>query len=249
MKTISFAVIAAVLFTICCCKKSSFNTATDLNSGLVLRYEFANSLADSSGNNFNGTSDTAIDFVPDRFNRMNNAVRFNGGIHNSYFLIPAMGGKQIKNSFAISCWFTITAVNTVNVLYKTDVSGGVESGTTLMVNNGRLRIIFGDGMLGTEEIDDATALNANTWYQVVVTANGIGNVQVYLNGFLTYDSRLRSSIPNIGAIDLSSSSTEVQGLMGGLSAFASSNAKLDDFRIYNRPLTASEVLLLYKYRP
>lgn len=249
MKTISFAAITAVLFTICGCKKSSFNTANNMNSGLVLRYEFANNLADSSGNNFNGTSDTAIDFVPDRFNRMNNAVRFNGGTHNSYFLIPVMGDKQIKDTFAVSCWFTITAVNTVNMLYKTDVDGGVESGTTLLVNNGRLRVIFGDGMLGTEEIDDATALNANTWYHVVVTANGIGNVQVYLNGFLTYDSRLRSSIPNIGAIDLSSSSTQVQGLMGGLLSFAGSNAKLDDFRIYNRPLTASEVLLLYKYRP
>jgi hypothetical protein len=241
----------AIVLCVFSCKKPGTGASdiANISSGLVLRYEFANTLADRSGNAFNGINATAIDFVPDRFSRINEAVRFNGSAADSYFIIPAMGVKQIKDSFTASCWFTFTTVGSVNLLYKSDIAAGVESGITLLVANGRLRIILGDGGLQTEEIDGTTLLSANTWYHAVVAANSVANVQVYLNGALEYDSKLRSATPVITAIGFTGNATQVRGLMGAWQTFAPANAKLDDFRLYNRPLTAAEIQLLYHYKP
>lgn len=231
-----------------CEKKDSTTESGNSNNSLpVVRYEFANNLNDQSGNNFNGNSDTAIDYVPDRFSRINQAIRFNGPTHNSYFKMPALGSKQVRDTFSVSFWFTITATNNNNLFYKGDVTEGVESGQSILVSSGKLRIILGDGQSLTKEFDATSSLNTNTWYHLVLTVNTINDVSVYLNG-VKYNSQMNIYGSPV-AFAFKNNAALVQGLFGGKSPYPLTDGKMDDFRLYKRAITAAEVAALYDYQP
>lgn len=231
-----------------CEKKDSTTESGNSNNSLpVVRYEFSNNLNDESGNSLNGISDTAIDYVPDRFSRMNQAIRFNGPTHNSYFKMPALGSKQVKDTFSVSFWFTITATNNFNTFYKADIAEGTESGHTILVSNGKLRIILGDGQQDTKEFDGTPVLAANTWYHLVLTVNTINDVSVYLNGVKYNQQMYIYGSP--ASFAFKNNAAQVQGLLGGKSPYPLTDGKMDDFRLYNRAITAAEVAALYSYQP
>jgi hypothetical protein len=249
MKTTMMAAVFAAAIFISCKKETAGNsTEPDTGSVALVHYEFANSLADISGNGFNGTADTSIDFVPDRFSRMNQAIRFNGPDHNSCFILPALGSKQVSNKFSVSFWFTVTSVNNNNLFYKADVSEGTESGQTVLVSKGRLRIILGNGIDGTKEFDGKNLLEENTWYHAVLAVDGINDIKIYLNGLL-YNNQMQTTVSNIMAFAFKNNAAQVQGLLGGKFPYPLTDGKMDDFRLYNRALSAAEVLALYNHRP
>lgn len=247
MKTHNLLTAAFLLAVFASCEKNDSSTTNVNNSLPVVRYEFANNLNDQSGNNFNGFSDTAIDYVPDRFSRMNQAIRFNGPTHNSYFKMPALGAKQVKDTFSVSFWFTITATNNNNIFFKGDIAEGAESGHSILVNNGKLRIILGDGQSVTKEFDATTALNTNTWYHLVLTVNTINDVSIYLNS-VKYNTQM-SVFGNPAVFAFKNSAAQVQGLFGGKTPYPLTDGKMDDFRLYNRAISAAEVTALYNYQP
>ena len=247
MKNIFAFSIAVLLF--CSCKKSAPSILPDIESGLVVQYEFNNNLNDISGNNFNGHADTAIDFVPDRFSKMNKAIRFNGGTHESYFLMPALGNKQVDSVFTVSCWFTITTAGSSGLLYKADMTEGAESAYTLLLQNGKLRIIIGDGVSKTKEYDGLQTFAANTWQHLALTVNGSQHINVYVNGTEVYNSMLLSYRDDFNSIGFKTNRITAAGLLGGAAPFPLTNGKLDDFRLYRRALSATEVRLLYEYEP
>lgn len=250
MQLKNLACLAAFFWLSACQKDKAVSAAANIKQGLVVHYSFANNLSDSSGNGFNGISDTAIDFVPDRFSRINQAIRFNGPNHNSYFLLPALGNKQVDSVYSVSFWFTYTTVNSSNLFYKADKNEGAESAHTILVNNGRLRVIVGDGINHTKEFDGANTLPANTWTHVVLTTNGSQRINVYVNGREVYNTLLLSfHDENFKRIAFKSNAATAQGLLGGLSPFPLTNGKMDDFRLYNRTLTATEVMMLYQWTP
>jgi Concanavalin A-like lectin/glucanases superfamily len=248
MKTHQLVTAAFILLVSASCEKTAGNTDETGNNSLpVVRYEFANNLNDQSGNSFTGNSDTAIDFVPDRFSRINQAIRFNGPTHNSYFKMPALGARQVRDTFSLSFWFTITATNNNNVFYKGDMAEGTESGQTILVSNGKLRIILGDGQQYTKEMDGTPTLNANTWYHLVLTVKTINDVSVYLNG-VKYNQQMNIYGSPAG-FAFKNNAAQVQGLLGGKAPFPLTDGKMDDFRLYNRAISAAEVAALYNYQP
>lgn len=247
MKTHNLLTAAFIMAIAASCSKKGSETATESSSPPLVHYEFANNLYNQSGNHFNGNSDTAVDFVPDRFSRINQAIRFNGPAHNSYFKMPALGSKQVRDTFSVSFWFTITATSNNNLFYKGDIAEGTESGQSILISNGKLRIILGDGQLVTKEFDGTASLNTNTWYHLVLTVNGINNVNIYLNG-----SKYNSQMGVIGSpavFAFKNNAAQVQGLLGGKSPYPLTDGKMDDFRLYNRAITAAEVAALYNYQP
>lgn len=239
--------MAVVILT--SCKKPGNNIVPDIGSGLVVHYEFNNNLSDISGNNFNSIADTAIDFVPDRFSRMNNAIRFNAGTHDSYILMPPLGNKQVDSVYTVSCWFTLTTAGSSGLLYKAHMNAGATSGCTLSVQNGKLRVMVGDGVNSTKEFNGLESVAANSWHHLVLTVNGSQKINVYLNGREVYNSLLLSFRDNFNSVGFISNPASVIGLLGGRSPYPLTNGKMDDFRLYNRTLSAAEVMLLYEYTP
>lgn len=247
MKTIlAAATIGLLLYS---CKKSTSLVVPDIESGLVVHYAFNNNLNDLSGNNFNGYGDTAIDFVPDRFSKMNEAIRFNGGTHESYFMMPALGNKQVDSVYTVSCWFTVTTAGSNGLLYKADWNEGAESAHSLLVQNGKLRIIVGDGTGKTKAYDGLQTIPANSWQHLVLTVNGSQRINVYLNGAEVYNSLLLSYRDDFNSVGFKTNREAAVGLLGGRSPHPLTNGKLDDFRLYSRALPAAEVKLLYEYKP
>jgi Concanavalin A-like lectin/glucanases superfamily len=244
-----FAAVPIALLMFCSCKKSALSNVPDIESGLVVQYEFNNNLYDISGNNFNGYGDTAIDFVPDRFSKMNKAIRFNGGTHASYFMMPALGNQQVDSVFTVSCWFTLTTAGSSGLLYKADMTQGAESAYTLLLQNGKLRIIVGDGISKTKEYDALESIAANTWQHLALTVNGSQHIQVYVNGTEVYNSMLLSYRDDFNSVGFKTNGQGATGLLGGKAPYPLTNGKLDDFRLYRRALSAAEVRLLYEYEP
>lgn len=78
----------------------------------------------------------------------------------------------------------------------------------------------------------STAMSLNTWYHIVATYDG-SNMRIYVNGDLQ-DTTAISITLNTGPIRLSNT---------GASAYL--DGKIDDARLYNKTLTASEVRALY----
>ena len=239
--------MAVLLFV--ACKKSGNTIVPDIGTGLIVHYEFNNNLNDISGNNFNSIADTAIDFVPDRFSQVNRSIRFNAGTHNSYFVMPPLGNKQVDSVYTVSCWFTITSAGSSSLLYKADMNAGAASGCTLLVQNGKLRVIVGDGVSDTKEFDGPESIAANTWHHLVLTVNGSQKIIVYLNGREVYNSMLLSFRDDFNSVGFTSNVANITGLLGGRSPYPLTNGKLDDFRLYGRALSAAEAMMLYQYTP
>lgn len=84
---------------------------------------------------------------------------------------------------------------------------------------------------------DVTSIAYNTWYLVTVTRNISGTANLYINGVLSGTANQNSGTPQSGTTNV----------MIGNSAFASRtwDGYIDDVRIYNRELSASDVLQLY----
>jgi hypothetical protein len=245
---IGIIAILPLIFT--SCKRDNTannqNENPNANNAKVLHYEFANNLNDISGNNFNGYSDTAIDFVPDRFSRSNQAIRFNGPLHKSNFLIPALGAKQVAKKFTVSMWFTITTANNNNLIFKSDYLNDFKSGLTIQTVNGKLGVITGDGTNHTTYLGTLN-LPHNTWQHALVSIDS-NITNIYLNGQAYNNLMTITNNGNYTSPGFVNSNT-ANGLLGGLQPYALTDGKLDDFRIYNRPFSATEAVLLYNYRP
>jgi hypothetical protein len=89
------------------------------------------------------------------------------------------------------------------------------------------------------EIAISSSIAANTWYSVAVVKNGT-NIQTYLNGSATGSYT--------GGINYLLTTNQVNRLFIGNDIQSPShfmNGAMDDFRIYNRAISAAEVLALH----
>jgi Concanavalin A-like lectin/glucanases superfamily len=248
MKNKYLLLISTILLLLSSCERDRKESSDSIPKEKVLHYEFANNLNDISGNNFNAINDTAIDFVPDRFSRLNQAIRFNGPLHKSNFLLPVLGSKQISKRFTISFWFTITTANSTNLLFKSDYNNSVESGVSILTSNGKLRLVVGDGANNFREYDATTAISNNTWHHFAISVDSTEH-KIYFNGQL-YNGQM--SIQNNGnyvSHGFMGNAALAKGLLGGLQPYPLTNGKMDDFRLYNYPLTTTEILAIYNYTP
>ena len=93
----------------------------------------------------------------------------------------------------------------------------------------------------------SSPLTANTWFHVCVVASYGNNVSLYINGSQVAQSS--SQLPTSGYIGTQTNGTATNIIrFGGQATTPSNNAfngYLDDFRIYNKVLTAAQILQLY----
>ena len=201
------------------------------SAGLVAYYPFSSNANDSSGSGNNGTIYGGVSPTADRFGFAGAAYQFDG---TGYILIPDASSFQSGLSYTISVWFQINGEG------PNDWLGLVSKATASTLNDAGPRILLNDTPPGSGHIDFAGVggiLQWNRWYHAVLVNDGT-SLYWYLN-----DTLLHTDSPVPSSWTFSNANPITLGGQNG--AFRTFNGKLDEVRIYNRPLSASEVAKLY----
>ena len=225
-------------------------------NGLVAFYPFNNNANDESGNNLNGTVNGAT-ITTDRFGNANKAYQFDG---ISNFI--TMGNPtllQISNTITVSGWLRVQAFRTppapgtksmavVTKIFFDPSHGGNPTkgyrttqdfygdGTPSMTTNIYSSDIAGNNTSYLGQYVGGSIV-AQEWISFCLVIDGT-TMKYYRNGILTDNTTSSATLLADGSLgDLTI------GTYGGGFLF---NGQVDDIAIYNRALTAAEVLQVYK---
>jgi hypothetical protein len=211
------------------------NDGGDIDSGLVVFYKFdeisGTTAADSSGNNQTAT------LVGAGFSGglQNNALTMNGS--GQYASLPS-GIASDLTSFSICTWVNLYSSTQWSHIF--DFGTGTTTYMFLTPNSGTsIRFSITTGGTAQEQQLNATALAQGSWHQVTVTL-------VATTGTLYVDGAQVAQNTSM-TLNPASLGTTTQNWLGR-SEFATDpylNGRLDNFRIYDRALSAGEIQTLY----
>jgi hypothetical protein len=224
-------------FIICNAVNAQLPTNVPLN-GLVAFYPCSGNGNDAGPNGLNGTVNGAV-ATNDRFLSANNAMYFN----NNYVEIPSNTLMNTGTGLTVSAWVSLTSPNLdQKVIGRTNTA--FNSGFVLGIQNFQIYPEVWDNA-GVHYTFSAGALSTGGWDQIVMTWSSGGYFVAYVNG-IAVDSIPASANP-IGA--------NSEPLVIGVSpwslspSFLAVYGVLDDLGMWNRPLSAAEVLALYQSMP
>ncbi len=193
---------------------------------------------DTSGNAQNGTNVNGVTFTT---GKVGNAFTFNG---SNYVTLPN-NSMNLTGDFSISCWVNMTSVGAAQVFLSTyQTIGGVDYGFIFRVISGFQLIVF-NGSTRIDTNPSGGAISTNTWYHVVITKTS-SQIKWYINGVAdnvfngTYNNmpyHPTSNVAAIGALYKWNGTDTVQFMPNG--------SKIDGLTVWNKVLTANEVLSLY----
>jgi len=216
-----------------------------LQDSLVLFYQFTGNLEDSTSNNYNATPAGAV-FVNDKFGNPNSAIHFSGG--NQAIDLPGIAELNYDSPKTFSTWVKVDSLpNRGNALFCSHYDTVGYYGYHIMLSPS---IATGNGTLfnldGRKTYTSTREVFANIWYHLVFVYHSIGNTDIYMYGQLTdgvytgtADTMLFSDDEGkIGQVDNNYDSSPNP-------SFASLYGTIDDFMIWDRALSAQEVMQLY----
>lgn len=200
-------------------------------TGLVAYFPFNGNANDESGNANHGTVDGAT-LTTDRFNNTNKAYAFNGS--SNYINVPDAAILRPQLEITLSAWVKRTRFG-IDII--TEKGGDWTSGTCNYgmglhsINNNMFYFFFNGGWRGTDGFNDF-----NWHYYTVVAKNGDSNPVLYIDGVqkvVLYTSGAGTISMNNSALDLHIGAQISGGYYGA--------NLIDELKIYNRQLSASEV--------
>jgi hypothetical protein len=233
MKTRVFAV-CVVVFLFCGI------THAGLSDGLVAYYPFNGNANDESGNGNNGRAVGATLDV-DRFGKQNSAYLFDGS--SNYIQLVNSGTLAIGlQSYSIAAWVKpVSPTNSGRIFSKG--SSGCVTGYMMRMggpdgNNLHLENAF-NGQCYIYFYSNQTIVDGN-WHFVVGVVDRAVGAKIYIDGKLDSSQALDTS-----AYDLSNSRNPTMGV-NDVDASEHFNGDIDEVRVYNRALPASEIQQLYQ---
>jgi len=219
-----------------------------LTNGLVGYWPFNGNANDESGNGNNGTVNGAT-LAADRFGITNKAYGFNG--NNNLIRVPHQTSLNLVGDFSVSIWYKIVSFpsnDNHTLIAKRDDNGVCCSSNvpwnfsiTYQVSQApaHYKLPFcafaKNGSYVFSESDSTISLN--NWQNIVYTYSN-DTLNIYLNSVLISSKYFSSMNRGINTSDM---------LIGSVNREAGAewmNGSLDDIRIYNRALSASEVAYL-----
>jgi hypothetical protein len=214
----------------------------NITNGLVAYYNFddnssSTNIFDSSGNGIIGAVSGGINYVTGKFGQ---AAYFPGGSYyetNKGYVQTTTNIFPIgSNPISISGWFKYTNGAARSCAVSISQGNHPNGAVALCYYSNQMEILHWGG---TNDWISLSSLSPNTWYHMTYTADGT-NEKVYLNGVLSASKAqtysLSNSIVRLG--------TWYEGI-GNYWWWGS----IDEVKIYNRTLSASEVGLLYNSVP
>ena len=198
--------------------------------GLVAAWGFnegaGTTVADISGNNNTGTIQGPTWSTQGRYG---NALSFDGS--NDIVLVPSSASLNVTTGLTVSAWVFPTAAQGG---WRAVVQKEVDAYFLHASNNGgALRPAAGGTFNGTGNYIEATsAIAVSTWTHLALTYDG-ATIRMFVNGNLV------SSAPQTGALENNTNALRIGGNSPYTEFFL---GRIDDVRIYNRALAASEIL-------
>lgn len=217
-------------------KSKGASTYVDVSDGLIARY-LLNGNANAEVGSVNGVISGATS-TTDRGGNPNSAYAFKGS-SSQYIDIPSTFGLTASNS-TIALWVYQASTTASGQYIKVGGSGslgyglGIGSGNYDNTNPGSNLIGLYEGIRWF----DTTASLGTGWHFISLVINSAGVPLIYRDGVLvgTY-AGTNSSVP-------AGNSTRIGGYGGRYTT-----SSIDDVRIYNRPLSASEISQLFTLGP
>ena len=198
----------------------------------------ATTAADSSGNGYNATLLNSPSFASGQFG---NAVTL-AGASSQYAALPA-GIVSAVSDFTISAWVNPATFATWARVF--DFGTGTSAYmflstqyTSTSPNGAKPRFAIRTASVNEQFINSSIALTANAWNHIAITLSG-NTATMYVNG--------SAAGTNTGVtLQPSSLGPTTQNYIGRSqwSADPYFNGAIDDFRIYSRALTASEIVAI-----
>src|SRR6266850_4270931 len=184
--------------------------------------------ADVSGNNNNGTLQTGATWTP--AGKYGNALSFDGV--SGYVSVPASSTLNLGSNGTIEAWVKPNVINVwSSVLAKGNVNADPPTNYGLEINSSnRFLCILGNGS-SARTLSSTITVAAGTFYHVACVWNGT-QLQLYVNGALN-----TSVAQNITPV--ANTSPLYIGQFGGNADRM--NGTIDEVRIYNRALSATEI--------
>lgn len=213
------------------------------SNGLVAHYPFSGNAGDSSGYENHGTISGAT-FTTDRFGNANKACYFNG--NTDIITVPANLSLRPNNTVSMVAWVRSqpkggTAWNTI-LTYRYSHSATPYNSYSLTTNpaspySNKWTLVTASSAGVQTEVINKRAKQDNVWTHIAGVIDG-STMKIYTNGVL--DTSYSISIPAIqySSMDLYIGNDRV----GFPDAFLGA---IDDLRIYNRAISATEVWNLY----
>lgn len=217
-------------------------SAQDITTGLVGHWKFdegaGTTAGDSSGNNNTGILTNGPTWTT---GKIGGAVNIGGG--SQQVTVPDTASLDVTGTLTVSLWIKPTTLPTGNAGFLSKAAGGDRAYSL----NGNLSSsskqpqfwISRDGDSSTKNtVTGTNILTTNTWYHVVGVFQPSVSAQLYMNAAVNAQitTGIYASIHNSAAplrIGFNSDTSE------------SFNGAIDDVRVYNRALTASEVQTIY----
>jgi fibronectin type 3 domain-containing protein len=190
--------------------------------GLLAEYLFSGDATDTSGNGNDGTVNGAT-LTVDRFGNSESAYSFDG---SGDYIGAISTGQNDYDSFTISFWAEWNGQNRVMPI-GTHNSDGSTSGYVYFYNDSVYVNFEGDG----EYYNANNALKANEWAHYAITNDGDGVLRIYVDGIEVDSASRQYTVHDSYRIGWSYSDYYFGG-------------KIDDVRIYDRPLTEDEIAIL-----
>ena len=202
----------------------------NLGSTLVANYNFENSTLDTSGFANSAVAKTNVTFVAGKVGAQ--AAQFDGT--GSYAQIPAV----VANDFSIAYWVKTTATGGAGQWYNGlglvdgEMPGAATDFGTSLIGN---KAAFGVGNPDIT-ITSTSAINDGQWHHVAATRNNTtGAMKLFVDG------ALQASATGPTGTRGAPTGLRVGGIQSGGGFFPGT---LDDVRVYNYTLNASQVAAL-----
>lgn len=210
-------------------------------NGLVAYYPLNGDAQDASGNGNHGTAQNGVTFAADRFGNAGKAASFDGV--NDRIMVNNHASLNFSSSFSSSFWVKMNvwaeaANNARGIISKKPNDNSVgyvfyKDGFYQSKINFRLK-----GNAAYDYIPSNSNVIINQWeFWTMVYNSTTGKVDIYKNGVL--DKTLNTG--NIG--NMTNSAPLYIGFSETWTGYF--NGSIDEVRMYNRALSAAEVLTLY----
>jgi hypothetical protein len=198
----------------------------------------AESNANDSLGTYNGTPVGGLTYSA---GKSGNAFTFNGT--NAHVLMPVNSLK--KTTFSMNFWLFNPAAQS-STLFSDFANDGLNKGLYIDLNNissHTIRFVGFNSSVNTIALSATGGIGfINRWSMTTITVNGT-SLKIYLDGTLTASGTMTlplnyatNSYPCIGAYKLNNNTP---------SAYLSNGTKVDEFYIWNKELTATEITELY----
>uniref|UniRef100_A0A832G7U7 LamG domain-containing protein n=1 Tax=Ignavibacterium album TaxID=591197 RepID=A0A832G7U7_9BACT len=207
---------------------------SSLDSGLVAYFSFNGNTIDLSGNGHDGNINGNAALVPDRFNTSDRAFTFPD--QSSSISLANSVNVNLETGFTVNAWIKYKSGGTKIIVCK-HVCGFVNGFLFGIDTDGQIQLWLGQN--GWSTVRTNQVFIEDRWYMVTATYDAASNTgKVYVDGQLSGNGSVAYN--NFSANPISIGESYQNNCVAG-----NMNGAVDEVKIYNRPLSDSEILEEY----